>query len=269
MFTSVGQCAELITQPCGLKVKVTVEGHEFEPWIWCRLHISFTPGRIFFKCWSNVCLSEIMCRTHLSYADSRSRSQLKVTSLSLEFWGRSIAIQTVLLNLGQMFAFVRWFVEPITQRCRLKVKVTTEGHPSLSCLLHISWTFCKIFKKLCQMFALVRQCAEPITQACRLKVKITVKGHEFEPWISCSLHRLLWKIFIKFWSNIRLREMMCRTHNSTMQTQGHNWRPPVWALNFEACPLSFCVGGYSCPSDCLVLFIMQTRYLIYFIRYLI
>ena len=31
MFTSVGQCAEPITQPCGLKVKVTVEGHEFEP----------------------------------------------------------------------------------------------------------------------------------------------------------------------------------------------------------------------------------------------
>ena len=69
MFTSVGQCAEPITQPCGLEVKVTVEGLEFEPWIWCRLHISFTPGRIFFKPWSNVCLSEMICRTHLSYAD--------------------------------------------------------------------------------------------------------------------------------------------------------------------------------------------------------
>ena len=61
MFISVGQCAEPITQPCGLKVKVAVEGHEFEPWIWCRLHISFIPGRIFFKRWSNVCLSEMMC----------------------------------------------------------------------------------------------------------------------------------------------------------------------------------------------------------------
>ena len=66
MFTSVGQCAEPITKPFGLKVKVTVEGHKFEPWIWCRLHISFTPGRIFFKRWSNVCLSEMMCRTHNS-----------------------------------------------------------------------------------------------------------------------------------------------------------------------------------------------------------
>ena len=107
------------------------------------------------------------------------------------------------------------------------------------------------------MFALVRWCAEPITQACRLKIKVTVKGHEFEPWISCSLHMswTLWKIFIKFGSNVRLSEMMCRTHNSTMQTQGqgHNWMPPVWALNFEAAPLSFCGGVYSCPSDCFVL----------------
>ena len=31
MFTSVGQCAEPITHLCRLKVKVTVEGHEFEP----------------------------------------------------------------------------------------------------------------------------------------------------------------------------------------------------------------------------------------------
>ena len=66
MFTWVGQCAEPITQPWGLKIKVTFEGHEFEPWIWCQLHISFTPGRIFFKLWSNVCLSEMMCRTHKS-----------------------------------------------------------------------------------------------------------------------------------------------------------------------------------------------------------
>ena len=111
------------------------------------------------------------------------------------------------------------------------------------------------------MFAFVRRCAEPITQACWLKVKVTVKGHEFEPWISCSLYIswTLWKIFIKFGSNVRLSEMMCRTHNSTMQTQGqgHNWRPPVWALNFEAAPLSFCGGGYSCPSDCLVVFFVS------------
>ena len=83
-----------------------------------------------------------------------------------------------------MFALVRWCVEPITQRCRLKVKVTIEGHPSLSCLLHISWT--------------------------------------------------LWKIFMKLWSNVCLSEAMCRTHNSSMPTQGqgHSKRSWVWALNF-------------------------------------
>ena len=31
MFASVRQCAELITQPCRHKVKVTVQGHRFEP----------------------------------------------------------------------------------------------------------------------------------------------------------------------------------------------------------------------------------------------
>ena len=158
-----------------------------------------------------------------------------------------------------MFALVRWCVEPITQRCRLKVKVTTEGHPFLSCSLHISWTLWKISWNFGQIFVLVMRCAELITQACRFKVKVTVKGHEFEPWISCSLHIswTLWKILIKFGSNVRLSEMMCRTHSSAMQTQGqgHNWRPLVWAWNFEAALLSFCGGGYSCPSDCLVYFL--------------
>ena len=85
---------------------------------------------------------------------------------------------TASLNLGQMLALVRWCVEPITQLCRLKVKVTIEDHPSFSCSLHISWTLWMIFI-LGQMFVLVRQCADPITQACRLKVKVTVKGHEW------------------------------------------------------------------------------------------
>ena len=64
MFASVSQCAEPISQPCQLKVKVTGQGHVCEPWISCPLHISYIPGRIFFKLWSYVCLSETMCRTH-------------------------------------------------------------------------------------------------------------------------------------------------------------------------------------------------------------
>ena len=66
MFTSVRQFAELIIQPCWHKVKVTVQGHRFEPWISCPLCISYTSGRIFFKLWSNVHLSEMMCRINNS-----------------------------------------------------------------------------------------------------------------------------------------------------------------------------------------------------------
>ena len=174
----MGRCAEPITQPWGLKDKVTVQGRKFEPWILCPLDISFTPGRIFFLFWSNVCLSEMMCRTrsltmqthkvtvqghgfepwilcplcisftprrifsklcsnfhlsgtmcrtHNSPADLRSRSQLKVTSLSLEFGVSSISplpLEGFSLNVGQMFASLRWCAEPITQLCWLKVKVT-------------------------------------------------------------------------------------------------------------------------------------------------
>ena len=111
-----------------------------------------------------------------------------------------------------MFALVRWCVEPISKRCRLKVKVTIEGHPSLSCSLHISWTLWKIFMND-QMFVLVRRCAESITQACRLKVKVTVKGHVFQPWISCSLYIswTLWKMFIKFRKKVRLRPLHCHS----------------------------------------------------------
>ena len=196
MFASVRWYAEPITQLCWLKVKVTIEGHQFEPWILRPLHCH---SDCLVKFGSNVRLSEMICRTY------------------------------------------KWMMQTQGQG-------HIEDYPSLSCspepFERFSWNFG-------QMFALVRQCAEPITQACRLKVKVTVKGHEFEPWISCSLHIswTLWKIFIKFGSNVRLSERMCRIHNSG---QGHNWRPPVWALNFEATPLSFCSGGYSCPSDCLV-----------------
>ena len=66
MFASVWQCAELITQPCRHKVKVTVQSHMFEPWISCPLCSSYTSGRIFFKLWSNVHLSETMCRINNS-----------------------------------------------------------------------------------------------------------------------------------------------------------------------------------------------------------
>ena len=130
MFASVSWCAEPISQPCQLKVKVTGQGHGFEPWILCPLHISYTPGRIFFKLWSYVCLRETMCRTYLNHADTRSRSQFKVTALSLEFHVRSVSpipVEEFSLNIGQMFTLVRQCAESITQPCQLKVKVTVQS----------------------------------------------------------------------------------------------------------------------------------------------
>ena len=46
------------------KAKVIIEGHEFEPLIFCQFYIFFIPGRIFIKFWSNVWISVIMCRSH-------------------------------------------------------------------------------------------------------------------------------------------------------------------------------------------------------------
>ena len=79
MFTSVSRCAEPISEP--YQLKVTDQGHGFDPWILCPLHISYTPGRIFFKLWSYVCLSEMICRTHNSTMPAQgqghsSRSQV-------------------------------------------------------------------------------------------------------------------------------------------------------------------------------------------------
>ena len=65
MLASVRRCTEP-TQPCRFKVKVTIEGHEFEPLISCSLLISWTLWKIFIKLWPNVRLSETMCRTYNS-----------------------------------------------------------------------------------------------------------------------------------------------------------------------------------------------------------
>ena len=154
MFASVRRCAKLITQPCPHKVKVTVQGHRFEPWISCQLCISWTLWKIFIKLWSNVRLSESMCRTHVNHANSRSRSQVKVIYLSLEFRVRSISpvpLEGFSLNFGHIFAPVRWCAELITQPCRHKVKITVQGHrsePWISCSLCISYTSGRIFFKL-------------------------------------------------------------------------------------------------------------------------
>ena len=60
MFTCGTKCR---THNSAMRPQGQCQGREFEPWISCPLNISFTPGRIFFYFWSNICLSEMMCRT--------------------------------------------------------------------------------------------------------------------------------------------------------------------------------------------------------------
>ena len=174
---------------------------------------------------------------------TRTRSQFKVASFSPEFRVHSISplpLEGFSFNFGQMFASVKWCAEPIAHLCRL-----TRSHFKITGL---SLEFCVrsvsplplggFSLNFGQMFT-----SEPITQPCGLEVKVTVEGHEFEPWIWCPLHISFTpgRIFFKYWLNVCLSEMMCRTHNSAVLTQGqgHSWRTPVWALNFEAAPLPF------------------------------
>ena len=72
-----------------------------------------------------------MQNSQLNQADTRSRSQFKVTGLSLEYRVSSVSpipVEGFSLNFGQMFTLVRRCAESIPQPCRLKVKVTVQGH---------------------------------------------------------------------------------------------------------------------------------------------
>ena len=120
------------TQPCRHKVKVTVQGHRFEPWILCPLCISYTNGRIFFKLWSAVHLSETMCRINNSTMTMliqgqghRSRSWVWalnfVSALYLLYpWEDFLKTLVKCSPVGQC-------AKPITQPWRLKDKVTVQG----------------------------------------------------------------------------------------------------------------------------------------------
>ena len=88
MFISMRRRAELLTRPC--RLKVTTE-HEFQPCIWCPLHIkclslefcvhiSITHGRIFIKIWQYVCLREIMCRIYHTIMIT-AEGQIRVPSI--------------------------------------------------------------------------------------------------------------------------------------------------------------------------------------------
>ena len=138
-----------------LKIKVTVQGHGFYPWISFPLFVSWILWKIFIILWSK-CLSvwDDVQSSWLNYPDSRSKSHFKVMGFTLEFGVRSISPQPFerfSLKFTQMFSSVRLCAESMTQLPRRKVKVTLKGHriyPWTLCPLHISWTLWMVFIKL-------------------------------------------------------------------------------------------------------------------------
>ena len=119
----------------------------------------------------------------LSYPDSRSSSHFKIMGFALEFCVCSISpepFEQFSLKFTQMFLSVRRCAESLTQLCRLKVKVTIQGHGIYPwiCVRSISpERFERFSLNFTQMFLSVRRCAEPMTQLCRLKVKVTLQGY--------------------------------------------------------------------------------------------
>ena len=191
-----------------LKVNVTAEDNDFVPWSLCPLLISFTPGRIFIKLWSNVCLSKAKCKSYYSAMQTQGQGY---SSRPCDW----------------TFNFVSniWLSETFCRaHNQLKVKVTIESHDfdkALKvCPLHISFTLEGFSLYFGQIFDSVSRCAELITQPCWLKVKVTIQGDEITPWISCQMFDLV----------RRCAEPITDTG------QGHNWRSLFWALNFVPAP---------------------------------
>ena len=167
MFASVRWCAELITQPCWHKVKVTIQGHRFEPWISCQLCISYTSGRIFFKLWTDVHLSEMMCRIN----NSTMLTQGQGHSSRSWVWALNFVSALYLLYPGRIFSKLwsnvhLWdnvqnpYLSHGDSRTRSQFKVVSLSPEfrvhSISPLPLEGFSF-----NFGQMFASVKWCAEP------------------------------------------------------------------------------------------------------------
>ena len=124
MLLSESCCAELMTQLHRLKIKVTIQGHAFYHWIWCPL---LNPLNDFIKLKQNVNLSVTISRT---YADPRSKSQLKVNRFTLEFGSAPY----LMLPLNDFIKF-HLNVSLIELVCRIHdsaMQTQSQGHTSRS-----------------------------------------------------------------------------------------------------------------------------------------
>ena len=150
------------------RLKVTGQGQGIYPLISCPLHISWTLLAIslkFIQMLLSVRLSaKPMTRLH--------RFKVKFTLQSLGIYPsihvRSISpepFEWISLNFTQTFLSVRWCAELMAQLCRLKVKVTLQGHgiyPWISWLVSFKspQPFVRFSLNITHMFLLVSWCAE-------------------------------------------------------------------------------------------------------------
>ena len=186
MFPLVRRCAEPMTRPRRLKVKVNGQGHVFYPILLCMLHISLTLWPVSLD-FAQMFLSVRRCAEPITLL-----RRLKVTVQGHEFYPLvSCRLLNFVptpylmnpewfsLNFTQIFLSVRRCAEPMTQLHRLEVRVWEQGHG----------------------FNTLISCP---------------------PLIS----RTLWTIFIQLHTNFPLSETVYRTHYSATQTQGHTsrWR---------------------------------------------
>ena len=135
-----------------------------------------------------------------------------------------------------MFTSVRRCAEPITQRCRLKVEVTTEGYlfePLISLSVYLSFTPESISIKFCQMFASVKRCAEYITQPCRQVRSIKIMGLNLEFRVR-SISLLSLKVFSSNFGQIFALVRQCAEYiiqtcqlNLEFTSEGHEFEPLI------------------------------------------
>ena len=99
------------------------QSHNWRSQVWAfsfvSTHIFFTTERIFIKLWSNVHLSEIICRTH----NSAMPTQSQIHDSGSRDWNLNFASTSYLLYpwmdfpIGQIFVSVRQCAEP----CQLNI----------------------------------------------------------------------------------------------------------------------------------------------------
>ena len=119
MFISLRQCAYSITQPRGLKIKVTNEGHRFEPSISCVL---MSP--VSLKGFNQLFSSQRWCTDPITQTCGpkvKVTTDIKCLSLALRVHSISTSpLKRFSLKFGQLFTSVKQCAELITQPVRLQ-----------------------------------------------------------------------------------------------------------------------------------------------------